>query len=107
MMDKNDIDNALHEIRQMVFGALDAADGLLRSDAEPAFFPIPEDKAEMLCFCMYDLHKRVAELKDGLFGAAKNAPDPDPSHDHPRWARPVLFQGQHLGGELGMMLAGI
>jgi hypothetical protein len=67
-MDKNDLDNALHEIRQMVLVALEATEDLRRRDAEPALFQLPAEDSEMLSFSLYDLHKRVVELKDGLTG---------------------------------------
>ena len=36
--DKNDIDNALHEIHQMVLVALEAVAALVRLDDDPVFF---------------------------------------------------------------------
>ena len=65
--DKNDIDNALHEIRQMVLIAINAGLELRRSDADPAFFQLLAEDSEMLSFALYDLRDRVDRLKDGLF----------------------------------------
>jgi len=68
-LDINDIQTAVHEIGQMVLVALGPVEDLVRSDVEPGFSHLPAAQAEMLCFALYDLHKRVAELK-GLVGAA-------------------------------------
>jgi hypothetical protein len=50
MIDINDIDGALHEIRQMVW-------------LPSTLFQLPAANSEMLSFCLCDLHKRVGELK--------------------------------------------
>ena len=47
----------------MVLVALGPVGDLLGSDVEPGFFHLPAAQAEMLCFSLYDLQKRVAELK--------------------------------------------
>ena len=69
----NDIDHALHEIRQMVLVATGATEDLRRSDADSRFFQLPAEYFEMLSFCLHDLHKRIDKLKDGLFGGGKCA----------------------------------
>jgi hypothetical protein len=71
MMDVNDIDNALHEIRQMALVALGATEGLLRSDTDPAFFQLPAEDSEMLAFSVIDILKRVEDLKNGLTEPAR------------------------------------
>ena len=70
-MDRDEIDNALHEISMMLTVALGATDPLLRSEAGPAFFHMPAADAKMLSFALFDLHKRVGELKAGIY-----APNP-------------------------------
>ena len=67
VMDKDEIDNALHEIRQMCLVAYGATDSLVRSDTDPGFFELPAADAEMLCFSISDLLKRVETLKGVLF----------------------------------------
>ncbi len=62
-LDRNDLDNALHEIMQMVLVALDE---LMRRDDDPEFFQMPAPTSEMLSFSIFDIHKRVAELKAAL-----------------------------------------
>jgi hypothetical protein len=57
----------------MVLVAMGATEDLRRSDAEPAFFQLAAEDSEMLSFCLYDLHKRIDKLKDGLFGGGKCA----------------------------------
>ena len=51
----------------MVLVALGPVDDLVGSDVEPGYFHLPAAQGEMLCFALYDLHKRVGELK-GLVG---------------------------------------
>jgi hypothetical protein len=70
----NDIDNALHEISQMVLVALDATDDLQRSDDDPQFFQMRSANAEMLTFALHDLHKRVHEFKEALHFEVINTP---------------------------------
>ena len=66
MMDKNDIDNALHEIKQMVLVALDATQDMLRSDAEPDIYCLSEASGERLAFAVGDILDRVERLRAGL-----------------------------------------
>jgi hypothetical protein len=65
-MDINDLDNALHEIEQMVLVAVGAHESLMASDSAPGFFQIPEEESELLSFSVYDLLKRVRALKAEL-----------------------------------------
>jgi hypothetical protein len=65
-MDFNDLDNALHEIEQMVLVAVNAHESLMASDSDPGFFQIPEGESELLSFSVYDLLKRVRALKADL-----------------------------------------
>ena len=65
-MDINDLDNALHEIAQMVLVAVNAHDTLMASDSAPGFFQIPEKESELLSFSVYDLLKRVKALRAEL-----------------------------------------
>jgi hypothetical protein len=63
-MDRNAIDNALHEIGQMIRVSLSASDGLMGSDTSPGFSSCHD--AELLLFSIFDIEKRVAELKAAL-----------------------------------------
>jgi hypothetical protein len=69
MMDRNDIDFALHEIEQMVLVAVGAQENLYRSEAAPEFFQMPAADCEMLSFAVFDVLKRVEALR-----AAMSAP---------------------------------
>ncbi|MET4794686.1 hypothetical protein ABIF64_006864 [Bradyrhizobium japonicum] len=70
MMDANDIDNALHEIRQMVLVAIGAHESLL-GDPDPEVFSMPRRDAEMLSFSIFDVLKRVEDLKEKLTEPAR------------------------------------
>ncbi|MCP1747204.1 hypothetical protein ABIF65_009127 [Bradyrhizobium japonicum] len=71
MMDVNDIDNALHEIRQMVLVAIGAHESLLGGDPDPEVFSMPRRDAEMLSFSIFDVLKRVEDLKEKLTEPAR------------------------------------
>ena len=60
------IDNALHEIKQMVLVAIGAAENLTATDAEPRFFHLSKADTDLLSFSIFDIQRRVAELKAGL-----------------------------------------
>ncbi len=64
-LDRDDLDTALHG-KQMVLVALGAVDELMKGRYRPEFFQMPAPNSEMLCFSIYDLHKRVAELNCAL-----------------------------------------
>jgi hypothetical protein len=66
MMDINDIDNALHEIKQMALIAIGAAEHLISDNTEPRIFHLSERDTDMLSFSIFDILRRVGELKDGL-----------------------------------------
>jgi hypothetical protein len=68
-MDINDLDNALHEIEQMVLVAVGAHESMRCSDSAPGFFQIPEEESELLSFSVYDLLKRVKALRADLKAA--------------------------------------
>jgi hypothetical protein len=77
MKDMNDIDNALHEIKQMALVAIGAAEGLKSDNPDPSpdalrVFHLSEAETDLLAFAIFDILKRVGELKAGLFegGAA-------------------------------------
>ena len=65
MMDIDQIDNSLYEIKQMVMVAIGATDDLIGSDVEPGFFRLPGADAEMLSFAV-NLLEIVNELKERL-----------------------------------------
>ena len=69
MMDINAIDLALHEIQCTVSVAIDAAETLSGSDADPDVREMSYEKHNLLDFCLFDLEKRVKALRDGLGGA--------------------------------------
>jgi hypothetical protein len=74
MMDINDIDNALHEIKQMALVAIGAAESLTSDNRDPSsneprfFFHLSERDTDLLSFSIFDILRRVGELKDGLTG---------------------------------------
>lgn len=65
-MDINDIDLALHEIEQMVLVAINADEGCVGSDTASGFFQLPAQDAELLCFSLFDIQKRVRALREEL-----------------------------------------
>jgi hypothetical protein len=73
-MDKDDIDHALHGIRIMMQVAIDAMLTMEKSKADPRFCCPPEPDSETLRFSLFDVLKRVDELKDEQSATA--APDP-------------------------------
>jgi len=72
-MDKDDIDHALHGIRIMMQVAIDAVITMEKSNTEPGFFRLTEPDSETLRFSLFDVLKRVDELKDEQSATA--APD--------------------------------
>ena len=74
-MDKDDIDHPLHGIRILVQVAIDAVLTMDKSKAEPGFFRLPEPDSEILHFTLFDVRKRVDELKAEQSATA--APDPE------------------------------
>jgi hypothetical protein len=70
-MDKDDIDHALHGIRMMVQVAIDAVLTMEKSKTEPGFFRLLEPDSQTLHFSLFDILKRVDELK-----AEQSAPNP-------------------------------
>jgi hypothetical protein len=79
MMDINNIDNALHEIKLMALVAIGAAENLTSDNTEPSsdeprvFHLSERDTDLLLSFSIFDILRRVGELKDGLFGVNKCA----------------------------------
>ena len=78
MMDINNIDNALHEIKLMALVAIGAAENLTSDNTEPSsdeprVFHLSERDTDLLSFSIFDILRRVGELKDGLFGVNKCA----------------------------------
>ena len=67
-MDINHIDNALHEIKQMVLVVIGAAESLTAGDTEPRVFHLSEADTDLLSFGIFDIQQRVAKLKAGLIG---------------------------------------
>jgi hypothetical protein len=49
-MDKNEIENALHEISMMVSVALGAVETLQATDTTPRVFQMPDEAGELLSF---------------------------------------------------------
>jgi hypothetical protein len=68
MMDLNDIDIALHEIKQMVSVAVGAAENLTAGDTEPRVFHLSEADTDLLSFSIFEIQRRVAKLKAGPTG---------------------------------------
>jgi hypothetical protein len=66
VMDKNDINEALHEISMMVSFVLYAVE-LQVTDTTPRIFQMPDEAGEMLCFGLFDIDKRVKALKAALY----------------------------------------
>jgi hypothetical protein len=89
-MDKDDIDHALHGIRMMVQVAIDAVLIMEKSKTEPGFFRLLEPDSQTLHFSLFDVLKRVDELKaeqsataapdagsDGQRSRSTDGPDPN------------------------------
>jgi hypothetical protein len=66
-MDGEDIEDALHAIKQMVLVAYGATVNLRRDGVDREYFNIPEEDVNMLCFAIRDIDERVEKLKAGLF----------------------------------------
>ncbi|MBR0936676.1 hypothetical protein [Bradyrhizobium jicamae] len=66
MLDHDDIAHALFGIQQMTLVVMGATDHLGRSEVEPEYFNMPAADAEMICFAISDVLRRVEELKDNL-----------------------------------------
>jgi hypothetical protein len=67
MIDPNEIDNALHEISMMVSIVLGAVDTMQTTSILPRIFQMPDEAGELLCFCAFDIDKRVKALKAALW----------------------------------------
>lgn len=65
-MDKNAIDLALLEIQHMVSVAIDAAETLSGTDADPDICQMSYDKHSLLDFSLFDVEKRVKALRGAL-----------------------------------------
>ena len=65
-MDRDDIDQALHEISMMVSVALGAVETLQATDTAPRVFQMPDEAGELLSFSVFDIDKRVKALKAAL-----------------------------------------
>ena len=61
LMDKDEIDGALHEISMMV-----SVETLRATDTAPRVFQMPYEAGELLCFSVFDIDKRVKALKAAL-----------------------------------------
>jgi hypothetical protein len=86
-MDKDDIDHALHGIRIMVQVATDAVLAMEESKAEPGFFRLPEPDSQTLRFSLFDVLKRVDELKAEQSATAAPNPGSDGQRFRYRKAR--------------------
>jgi hypothetical protein len=72
MIDVNDIDGPLQEIKHMAeFAAGLAAEGLNANDAMPGYFQIPTSEGNQLAFCCNDILRRIEELMASVTSAAK------------------------------------
>jgi len=80
-MDKDDIDHALHGIRMMVQVAIDAVLTMEKSKTEPGFFRLLEPDSQTLRFSLFDVLKRVDELKAEQ--SATTAPDAGSDGEEP------------------------
>jgi len=72
MLDRNDIDLALYQMRQMARVAIGAQESLLGSETDPGVFEMPAVEANILSFACFDLLARIEALE-----AAICAPCPD------------------------------
>ena len=66
MMDRNDIDNALHEISMMAEVLLAAVVELQAPETNPKVFEVSRRDGEMISFAAFDIDKRVSTLREGL-----------------------------------------
>src|SRR3981189_1080300 len=67
VIDKNDINEALHEISMMVSFVLYAVEPLQATDTTPRIFQMPDEAGEMLCFGVFDIDQRVKALRAALY----------------------------------------
>ena len=67
MTDLNEIDCALHQIRQMVLVGITASESLVGSESREGFFELPSEDSEMIAFALWNILDRVEALKAGLF----------------------------------------
>jgi hypothetical protein len=69
-MDLNEIeeiDTAMHEIQQMIEVSLRSAELLHGSGEDKGIFQMPARDAELLCFSLFDIEKRVKAARAMLF----------------------------------------
>jgi hypothetical protein len=76
MIDPDDIDYALHEIRQMTLVAMASTEGMFQSEVNHAVFELPGKDADMLTFSISDVLKRVETLRAAMFEPQAACPKP-------------------------------
>jgi hypothetical protein len=65
-MDMNDVDTTLNEIEQMALVAVGAHESFMGSDTAPGSFQMPKEDSDLLSFSVYDILKRIRELRAAL-----------------------------------------
>jgi hypothetical protein len=70
MIDRNDLDQALFEIRQMAHVAIGAQESLMGSETDPGIFEMPAVEANLLSFSVFDILSRVEALEAAMCGCA-------------------------------------
>jgi hypothetical protein len=70
MIDRNDIDIALFQMRQMARVAIGAQESLMGSETDPDIFEMPALEANLLSFACFDLLARVEALEAAMCGCA-------------------------------------
>jgi hypothetical protein len=66
MIELNDVDGPLQDIKYMVEVAVELTDKLSRVGAQPGYFQIQIDQGDRLGFCCNDILRRVGELLKSL-----------------------------------------
>jgi hypothetical protein len=71
MIDRNEIDGPLYDIKYMAETAAELSDNFSSDGAQPGFFQIGLDEGNRLGFCCNDILRRVGELLESLSANAK------------------------------------
>jgi hypothetical protein len=65
-MDRNEIDDAVHQISMMVEVLLNAVVTLQAPETERGVFEVSRKEGEMISFAAFDIDRRMTALREGL-----------------------------------------
>jgi hypothetical protein len=71
MIELNDVDGPLQDLKYMAEFAAELTSGLDSHDARPGFFEIGHSQGNRLAFCCNDVLRRVEELIESVTASAK------------------------------------